>query len=69
MTPDDGTGPVRVDADLCVGSGQCALYCPTVFALVDGVARVRDDVPPAALLDDVRDAADACPTQAITVGR
>ena len=65
-TPADGPGAVRVDAALCVGSGQCALYCPEVFAVVDGLARVRDPPPPPALRDDVGDAADACPTQAIT---
>ena len=62
----DRTGAVTVDEELCVGSGQCALYCPTVFAVVDGLARVRDPHPPAELRDDVRDAADACPTQAVT---
>ncbi len=59
---------VHVDAELCVGSGQCALYCPEVFEIVDDVARVRDPHPPERHRDDVTDAADACPVQAITVG-
>ncbi len=58
---------VHVDAELCVGSGQCALYCPEVFEIVDDVARVRDPHPPERHRDDVTDAADACPVQAITV--
>jgi ferredoxin len=58
---------VQVDSAQCVGSGQCELYCPPVFRVVDDVARVRDRHPPAELREDVEDAADACPTQAITV--
>jgi len=63
----DRTDAVTVDAELCVGSGQCALYCPTVFAVVDGLARVRDPHPPVELRDDFQDAADACPTQAVAL--
>ncbi len=59
---------VHVDAELCVGSGQCALYCPEVFEIVDDVARVHDPHPPEHHLPAVGDAADACPVQAITVG-
>ncbi len=58
---------VHVDAELCVGSGQCALYCPEVFEIVDDVARVHDPHPPEHHLPAVGDAADACPVQAITV--
>ncbi len=58
---------VHVDAELCVGSGQCALYCPEVFEIVDDVARVQEPHPPERHRDDVGDAADACPVQAITV--
>jgi ferredoxin len=56
-----------VDQDLCVGCGLCADTCPQVFVMEgDLAATIADDVP-AAAADACRDAADACPVDAITI--
>ena len=58
---------VTVDEDHCIGSGQCQLYCPVVFEVVEGTSTVKVPDPPEDLHEAVRDAADACPSQAIYV--
>ncbi|MFJ7206679.1 ferredoxin [Streptomyces sp. NPDC098789] len=61
----DVTWTVRVDRQLCQGSGICAGTAPAVFVLDEERARPRaDGVPPG---EGVLDAADMCPAQAITV--
>ena len=59
---------VEVDADVCGGFGTCVTKCPDVFALTDdGYAIVlQPDVPPE-LEDAVTEAAQLCPTHAITL--
>ena len=61
------TYSVEVDEGLCIGSGQCELFCPSVFKVTDGMAHVVDRKPAAELRDAVFDAADACPVQAILI--
>lgn len=58
---------VVVDQDKCVGSGQCVLLAPDVFDQrdEDGIVVLLRDNPPAALYDDVRQAARLCPALAI----
>lgn len=59
---------VRVDTDMCMASGACLASLPEVFsAAPDGVAEVRCDNPDPALLDQIKLAAAACPTFAISV--
>ncbi|MEV8510234.1 ferredoxin [Actinoplanes sp. NPDC051475] len=58
---------VTVDADRCIGSGQCALAVPEVFDQdEDGVVVLRTDTAPPGLHEEVRDAASRCPVSAIT---
>jgi ferredoxin len=57
---------VTVDEDVCVASGQCEMICPEVFE-VDVVSVVRVEQPDPSLHEQVRDAADSCPTGAILV--
>lgn len=57
---------VTVDADVCIGSGQCELFAPEVFE-VRGVSIVKIPRPPEHLQPGVRDAADACPARAISL--
>lgn len=58
---------VEIDEGLCIGSGQCELFCPSVFAVSDGMAYVQNREPPVEMRDVVFDAADACPVQAIII--
>ena len=57
----------QVDAELCVGCGACVDVCPDVFDMPDETAVVKTDPVPAEHEDAVREAAEACPTEAITV--
>ena len=58
---------VVIDQDKCVGAGQCVLLAPDVFDQrdEDGVVVLLQEFPPAALHDDVRQAARVCPALAI----
>jgi ferredoxin len=58
---------VRVDVEVCTGCGVCVELCPEVFDLRDDVSVVLVDEVPEDLADVVREAADACPTEAIIV--
>ncbi|MFC9648497.1 MULTISPECIES: ferredoxin [unclassified Streptomyces] len=58
---------VQLDQDKCCGAGQCVLVAPEVFDQrdEDGIAFVLDARPPAALHEQVREAALICPAAAI----
>jgi ferredoxin len=59
---------ITIDTSKCMGSGNCLFWAPGVFGLSDdGVAFVAH--PDSADADErkVRQAADGCPTQAISV--
>lgn len=58
---------VIVDTDLCEHHGQCEIAAPDVFTLRDGVELVHSEYPDESLRDEVEEAADACPTQAISI--
>lgn len=58
----------EIDESLCIGDAICVDICPEVFELRDdNLAHVINEEPGADLEDRVREAADACPTSAITV--
>ncbi|GHJ44695.1 hypothetical protein Cs7R123_20370 [Catellatospora sp. TT07R-123] len=60
-----GQWRVQVDPGRCIGSGLCAGSAPDHFELVDKKSRpVRELVDPS---DEVSDAADCCPVEAILV--
>lgn len=58
-----------VDLGKCVGQGMCVLYAPDIFVLSDedGRAQVRQGSVPKDQEDAVRQAARACPEQAISL--
>ncbi|MEV7533069.1 ferredoxin [Streptomyces hydrogenans] len=60
---------ISIDPDICMGAGQCALVSPDVFTQDDdGFGTVlpgREDGAGGTL---VREAARACPVQAISLG-
>ncbi len=59
---------VVVDFDLCAATGGCAQVCPEVFEVRDdGYLYVLIEEPSDDLRDRVVDAADLCPTAAITI--
>jgi len=60
---------VRVDPDLCIGTGDCARLVPTAFQ-IDKLRGVSVPLPGAATTarELLEEAAFNCPTRAITVG-
>ncbi len=59
---------VTVDYDLCASTGACAQVCPEVFEVrSDGFLYVLQPNPGPTLARTVHEAADLCPTAAITV--
>lgn len=59
---------VTVDRSRCISAGQCVSVAPDVFDQDDeSVSVVLDPTPPAGLTEDVREAAELCPSQAISV--
>ena len=57
----------KVDESLCCGCGPCEDICPEVFEIVDGIAKVKMKVVPAASEPKCREAAESCPTEAISI--
>mgnify|MGYP001613639168 CR=1 FL=1 len=56
-----------VDQNTCVGCGLCADTCPDVFQMDAGIAKVVADPVPDKAKASCKDAADACPVEAIKV--
>jgi len=56
-----------VDADLCTACGLCEDACPEVFELGDEVAEVKVDEIPEDAVEAAKEAADDCPSEAITI--
>jgi ferredoxin len=58
-----------VDHDLCIGCGACEDECPEVFELRDdGLSYVITESADPEHYGCIRDAADACPVGAISIG-
>lgn len=58
----------EIDESLCIGDGICVDICPEVFEMGDDqLAHVINENPSEELHERVREAADACPTGAISV--
>ncbi|MEU1180063.1 ferredoxin [Streptomyces sp. NPDC005820] len=59
---------ITIATDRCIGAALCAMTAPEVFTQDDdGVSRLLPDGPQHARNFPVREAARACPVQAITV--
>jgi len=57
---------VKIDFDMCASTGGCMQISPEVFEVrSDGYLYVLQEEPPADLHDQVRQAAELCPTAAI----
>lgn len=57
----------EVDWKRCENHGQCAISAPDVFAIGDDGALSFDPTQVDAHADEVEDAADVCPVQAILI--
>ena len=59
---------IRIDKDLCIGCEACIDICPEVIEMQDDLAitRIEDEIPED-LEDAVREAVEACPSQAIEI--
>lgn len=55
---------VKVIEDNCISCGACAAICPSVFE-IDEVSKVMVDLVPENLKDEVVEAIESCPTEAI----
>lgn len=58
----------KVDPDLCISCAVCTNLVPDVFEMNDdGVAEAIVDEVPAELQEQVREAAEECPSDAILI--
>ena len=59
---------VKVNKDACIGCGACAAICDEVFEINDeGLSETKVEEVKDEFQDEVRDAADSCPTGAIEI--
>ena len=59
---------VVVDFDVCASTGSCMQICPEVFEVrSDGYLYILQEEPGPELADKVNDAAEMCPTAAISI--
>ena len=56
---------VYVDQDTCTGCGLCPDICPEMFEMKGDKAQAKKDMVPEELADQVQDAAESCPVEAI----
>ena len=59
---------VEVDLDLCQGHAMCELEAPDYFTVPNrGKVEILDPEPPEEARDEIQNAVDMCPTQALAI--
>jgi ferredoxin len=58
---------VKIDKEMCSGDEICVDICPEVFEMQDDVAVAKMELIPEELQEKCREAADECPSEAITI--
>jgi ferredoxin len=59
---------VHVDLDLCQGHAMCELEAPDYFRVPKrGKVEILDPEPPDDARDEIQNAVDMCPTQALVI--
>jgi ferredoxin len=58
---------VKVDENVCIGSGNCEGTCPKLFKVVDGISRVQVDTVPEGEEGCAQEAVNGCPAGAISI--
>ncbi len=58
---------VLIDRELCLGCEACTELVPDVLTMEDDIVIVTQEVVPEDLEEEVMEAAEACPTGAITI--
>ncbi|MBN2738463.1 MAG: ferredoxin [Spirochaetales bacterium] len=58
---------VKIDADACTGCGLCVDSVPDVFVMGDDIAEVIKAEVPEDLKEEVQEAAENCPVEAIII--
>ncbi|MFF7735200.1 4Fe-4S domain-containing protein [Streptomyces sp. NPDC007984] len=58
---------ISVDRDLCYGSAECAHRAPAVFDFIDGYGVVRPGHEETGENPSILEAAERCPSQAISI--
>jgi ferredoxin len=58
---------VKVDPNLCVGSGNCEAACPNIFKVVDGISQLQVDTVPEEEESCAQEAVEGCPVGAISI--
>ncbi len=57
----------KVDKEKCIGCGTCVALCPASFKWDDSGIKAEEIIPPGDTAAAIKDAASACPTQAISL--
>lgn len=57
----------KIDKETCAGCGLCVQICPAVFEMDDDKAITGEDPVSETEADNIKDAAESCPTEAILI--
>jgi len=59
---------IKVDKNTCIGCGACQAICPDIFEYGDdGIMDVKQSDVEESLVEDIIDAKDGCPVDAIKI--